>query len=405
MRAVRRAPVSADRVVGLTWNPGQMTGTPIEVAAAAIVAHGRVLAARRTHPADVAGGWELPGGKLDPGESAEQAVRREVGEELGCVVDYERPLHGRSPIKSGYELTAHVVRLRAGEPVPHEHDAIRWLAAEDLDDVDWLPSDRPFLDELRALLAEGSALDGGNVGGAVRVGATVRRPVGPWTPAVHALLDHLAAAGLDAVPAVLGVDEWGREALTFLPGQVHWDNAPGRPLPDGLVADAGGWLRRFHDAVAGFIHPGPWRTTTGAPAAGQVVCHHDFAPYNVALSSSATGPRVVGVFDWDMAAPGVPVQDLAFAAWNWVPLVEPQPADVAARRLRLLADGYGGGIDAAEIAEAVVPRIQRSVDVIRAGQAAGDPGMLNLGAVGEPDRTAAALAGLVARLPDILARL
>ena len=96
-----------------------------------------------------------------------------------------------APIKTGYQLTAHLVGLASGEPVPHEHDALRWLAAEDLDDVPWLPADRPFLPELRAVLAEGFTMAGGNVGGTVRVGRTVRRQTGHWTPAVHALLDVL----------------------------------------------------------------------------------------------------------------------------------------------------------------------------------------------------------------------
>ena len=76
--------------------------------------------------------------------------------------------------------------------MPSEHDAVRWLTPEELDDVDWLPSDRPFLPELRDLLLAGEPLVGGNVGGAVRIGPTVRRLTGPWTPAVHALLEHLS---------------------------------------------------------------------------------------------------------------------------------------------------------------------------------------------------------------------
>ncbi|MEJ7741400.1 MAG: (deoxy)nucleoside triphosphate pyrophosphohydrolase [Nocardioidaceae bacterium] len=153
-----------------------------EVVAAAIVRDGRVLAARRTGPADVAGGWEFPGGKVDPGETVAEALVREVREELKCEIEMLRPLSGRAAIKPGYELTAFVVRLVSGEPIPHEHDALRWLGPEDLDQVDWLSADRPFLDELRELLLDGEVLPGGNVGGAVRVGPTVRRSTGPWTP-------------------------------------------------------------------------------------------------------------------------------------------------------------------------------------------------------------------------------
>jgi 8-oxo-dGTP diphosphatase len=124
----------------------------VQVAAAAIVVDGRVLAARRAGPADVRGGWELPGGKVAPGETASEAVVREVREELGCEVGYVRALDGATPIKPGYELTAHLVSLRSGEPTPHEHDALRWLAADDLDDLAWLPADQPFLPQLRQIL-------------------------------------------------------------------------------------------------------------------------------------------------------------------------------------------------------------------------------------------------------------
>jgi 8-oxo-dGTP diphosphatase len=387
----------------------------VQVAAAAVVVDGRVLAARRAGPADVRGGWELPGGKIDPGESAAEAVAREVREELGCDIAYVRPLSGTTPIKPGYALTAHLVELAGGEPMPHEHDALRWLAAEDLDDVAWLPADRPFLDELRGVLSDGFTMAGGNVGGTVRVGRTVRRRTGPWTPAVHALLEHLAAARLPEVPRVLGADDRGREALTYVPGVVAaQDASEGQPADEDLLADATRWLRRYHGAVAGFWHPGPWRNEprTAARDANQIVCHNDFAPYNVSVSTSAAGPRVVGVFDWDMSGPGTPLQDLAFAAWNWVPLATNTQASTAARRLRVMATAYDDNPDessdsptAHDILMAVVPRIERSIAVIAAGQAAGDPGMLNLGKVGEPARTQRAVDALRIRIPEIAAAL
>jgi mutator protein MutT len=362
-----------------------------------------VLAARRTHPADVAGGWELPGGKVDPGESVAGALRREVREELGCEVELVSSLEGRTAIKPGYELTAHVVRLLTGEPVPHEHDVVRWLAPEELDDVDWLPSDRPFLPQLRELLLEGERLPGGNVGGATRIGATVRRATGAWTPAVHALLDHLAQAGLREAPRVLGIDGHGREVLSYLEGRVV--DVDSEIVSADLLVDAMTWLRAFHHAVGDFRHPGPWRTVHRALAPGELICHHDFAPYNVAVSSTAAGERVAGVFDWDMAGPGLPVDDLAFAAWNWVPLHREMAAEFSAQRLQTMATAYGHGLTAAQILARVVPRIERSLEVIRAGQGHGDTGMLNLAKVGEPARTARTLDLLLARVPAIRAEL
>jgi mutator protein MutT len=377
----------------------------VEVAAAAIIQHGRVLAARRTHPADVAGGWELPGGKVDPGETVEHAVVREIREELGCGIRLVESLPGRSPIKPGYELTAHVVELIEGEPLPTEHDAVRWLSVEDLDDVDWLPSDRPFLPLLRDRLDRGDQLEGGNVGGAARIGRTVRRATGSWTPAVHALLAHLRAEGLDGVPQVLGIDDLGREALTYLPGRLIDVDDPADEASDLLLADAAQWLHRFHRAGAGFHHPGPWRTGP-APTDDEIVCHHDFAPYNWAWSTSADGPRLVGVFDWDMAGAGKPIDDLSFLAWNGVPLFRAgRSAEADARRLTALAAGYDGEFSPIDVLDHVVERIGRSVRVIRAGQQAGDPGMLSLATHGEPERTEGRLADLVRRAPAVRALL
>lgn len=141
-----------------------VTGSPVRdtprvrksVVAAAILRPGHgpaaVLAARRTAPPETAGRWELPGGKVEPDETAEAALAREVGEELGCVVEVLDWLDGAAPIGADHELRAATCRITAGEPRPREHDRVRWLTADDLDDVDWLEPDRPFVDQLRELM-------------------------------------------------------------------------------------------------------------------------------------------------------------------------------------------------------------------------------------------------------------
>lgn len=129
-----------------------------EVVGAAILEHGRVLAARRARPVALAGLWELPGGKVEAGESREQAAVREIEEELGCLVEVTGGLDGASVVASGStpgsDLVLRVVtaRLVGGDPVPHEHDAVRWLRADELDEVSWAEADVPFLDPLRELL-------------------------------------------------------------------------------------------------------------------------------------------------------------------------------------------------------------------------------------------------------------
>ena len=128
------------------------------VMGAAIVRDGRVLAARRALPAHLAGGWELPGGKVEPGEVPEQAVVREVAEELGCSIEVTGQLAGEADIREGYTLRVAVARLLHGEPIPREdeHDAVRWLGPGELDAVRWLAPDRPFVEELREILLDAS---------------------------------------------------------------------------------------------------------------------------------------------------------------------------------------------------------------------------------------------------------
>ena len=125
------------------------------VVGAAIVHDGCVLAARRTAPAAAAGRWEFPGGKVEPGEEPATALVREVAEELGCRVEVTGWLPGAAPIGDDHELAVATCVLREGVPTPVEHDATRWLSADQLDDVDWLEPDRPFLPPLLTVLEAG----------------------------------------------------------------------------------------------------------------------------------------------------------------------------------------------------------------------------------------------------------
>jgi 8-oxo-dGTP diphosphatase len=123
-----------------------------EVVGVAIVEQGRLLAARRAQPPALAGLWELPGGKVEPGEDVDAAAVREVDEELGCRVEVTEALDGSSPIDDDLALRVVVARLVGGDPVPHEHDAVRWLRPGELDEVTWAAADVPFLDPLRDLM-------------------------------------------------------------------------------------------------------------------------------------------------------------------------------------------------------------------------------------------------------------
>ncbi|MGW7357893.1 (deoxy)nucleoside triphosphate pyrophosphohydrolase [Streptomyces sp. NPDC054802] len=116
----------------------------VVVVAGAVYEEGRLLAARRSAPEELAGRWELPGGKLEPGESPEQALVRELREELGIETEPVERVPGEWPLRPGCVLQVWTVRLVSGEPSPlQDHDALRWLAPEELDAVDWLDQDRP----------------------------------------------------------------------------------------------------------------------------------------------------------------------------------------------------------------------------------------------------------------------
>jgi len=240
-------------------------------------------------------------------------------------------------------------------------------------------------------------LQGGNTNVVVRVGDTVHRQTGHWTPAVHALLAHLESVGFADAPTVLGIDDQGREILPFVIGEVGTYD-PG--LPDWFrTAEAcsaiGGWLRRFHDAQQGFTpDPSlPWRMYAGrALRHGEVVVHHDAAPYNTIrrLDGGLT------VIDWDFCAPGDPVEDLAFAAWQWVPLRADKAAmedghggavsvPESAKRLAALAEGYDASADQrSRLLDACVDQMTKHADDLEA-LAVNDPAFAQLVDLGRAD--------------------
>jgi hypothetical protein len=154
------------------------------------------------------------------------------------------------------------------------------------------------------------------------------------------------------------------------------------------------WTRAFHDAVAGFSHPGPWRVFPVADPC--LIGHNDLAPYNVCFQ----GGEVAGVFDWDQAGPTTPLLELAFLAWNCVPLWRDTGPETAADRLRMIADVYGGP-GARKILHAVPRRIQAGLDWIPVAAAAGDQGMEHIMTLGEPGLSRGALAGLIDRISAI----
>ncbi|MGP3931749.1 phosphotransferase enzyme family protein [Nonomuraea sp. KM88] len=223
-------------------------------------------------------------------------------------------------------------------------------------------------------MADEEVLAGGGVNHVVRVGATVRRPAGPWTPAVHALLDHLAARGFSGAPRSHGIDDQGREILDFVPGRTADHPLPAWARSDDALVAAGRLLRRYHDATAGFpVPPGAvWYFPPVSPV--EVICHGDVATYNCVFR----GGLPVAFIDFDTAHPGPRVWDVAYAAYRFVPLSDPRhagarPVEEQARRLRLLAGAYElGDDDRAALVATARARLEHLVRHMHERAAAGD---------------------------------
>jgi 8-oxo-dGTP diphosphatase len=126
----------------------------VQVVGAALVRDGRVLASRRTAPAHLAGLWEFPGGKVEPGESDEDALRRELREELGVEIEVGSRLGPELALGETAVLRVYLAVLLEGEPQQVDHDAHRWLGADEVYDVPWIPADAPVLPALEQRLRE-----------------------------------------------------------------------------------------------------------------------------------------------------------------------------------------------------------------------------------------------------------
>ena len=133
------------------------TERPIQriIVGAAIVENSRVLACARADPPEVAGRWEFPGGKVEPGETEIEALVRECIEELGVTVEVGVRVGADVPLAHGRAiLKVYLAKLVGGEqPQRLEHAELRWLGADELDTVDWLPADAPIVQALHGYLA------------------------------------------------------------------------------------------------------------------------------------------------------------------------------------------------------------------------------------------------------------
>lgn len=122
------------------------------VVAGALISHGVLLVAQRARPAELAGLWELPGGKVAPGESDAEALARELHEELEIRVRVGARIGSDVTLPNGVTLRAYRVTLTDGTPQPHDHRALRWVSGAELDELPWVPADRGWVPDLLAAL-------------------------------------------------------------------------------------------------------------------------------------------------------------------------------------------------------------------------------------------------------------
>ncbi|MER6219120.1 phosphotransferase [Streptomyces sp900105755] len=225
-----------------------------------------------------------------------------------------------------------------------------------------------------------SSLPGGLVHHVVRIGATVRRPASARTRFVGDLLKLLEAGGWPGAPRYHGIDEKGREVLTYLDGHVAWrPRQPPEVHSDGSLLRVARLVREFHDLTAG----------TELAGSHEVVCHNDLAPRNTVYRPVGGVLRPVAFIDWDLAAPGARIHDVAHVCWQYLRL-GPGIADLsdAARRLRLIADAYEL-VDRRDLVPVILWWQDRCWRGIAAGAHSGDPAMIRLreaGAVAEVRR-------------------
>jgi len=123
------------------------------VVAGALISGNALLVAQRARPPELAGLWELPGGKVAAGETDEAALERELKEELGVDVTVGSRLGADVALNPQTALRAYRVTQTGGTLHPNDHRALRWISVDDLDDLDWVPADRTWLAELKQALA------------------------------------------------------------------------------------------------------------------------------------------------------------------------------------------------------------------------------------------------------------
>jgi hypothetical protein len=219
-------------------------------------------------------------------------------------------------------------------------------------------------------------LPGGFINCVVRIDDTVRRPTGAGSGFVQELLGLFEQTGWTGAPRFLGIDEQDRQILQYLPGHVAWEPVQPPQISDeqSLIAMAR-LVRQFHDLTAG----------TALAGDHEVICHNDLSPKNTVYQNQGAGLRPVAFIDWDLAAPGARIHDLAHVCWQYLGLGSPDVSALdAAPKLRLICDAYGLA-DRSELVPTILWWQDRCRRGIQAQALDGDHAMAALSKAGVPD--------------------
>lgn len=199
-------------------------------------------------------------------------------------------------------------------------------------------------------------LTGGNVSDIYRSGNTVRRKRKPESDNVHKLLKHLEGKNYSPAPKFLGIDEKGREILSFIEGEAG--NYPVKPYmwSNESLKEIAKLLRLYHDAVSDFPFDESWQSLDNTPPPYDVICHNDFAIYNIIFNQETP----VGIIDFDTVGPGPRLWDIAYTLYTCIPLSRfthsrsdenlvyydsMQDAERMKKRVGLFFESYGSGVE------------------------------------------------------------
>lgn len=210
-------------------------------------------------------------------------------------------------------------------------------------------------------------LTGGNVSNVYRSGDTVRRELKPDSSKIHKLLKHLENKDFRYAPKFLGIDERGREILTFIEGEAG--NYPLKEYmwSDDVLVEIAKMLSLYHDSVSDFPFDDSWQSIDNTPQQFEVLCHNDFAIYNIIFNQK----RPFGIIDFDLAGPGPRLWDIAYTLYTCVPLSRLylsetgeiiyynslQHANRIKQRVRLFFESYGEVIEE-DFLEVVLLRLE-----------------------------------------------